>query len=667
MLRAISRALIASLLVSAFQLTSTSVSGAEELPTAGGRILEGLTTATQTVIDNGDGSYTGHFYSGPIRYLNASQEWVPLDLTLRDNGAMIETANARYRVSFSKATEGATLAAPFGALTLVHPEAITGEPAVIDNKVVYEDSLGDDDIVFQPIASGVKDSVVIAASPARSSYAVELRHPETLQAIQGDGFVKLTGSFGVERARYGDGYAFDAAGSESAIDVRLIEAVPGLTRIAVSVSSAWGQSPNRAFPLTLDPVLTVSSGGAGSFDTYVNSDNCLGTYSTQTELRIGSDAVVADACGLGAVAKRRARSFLRFNLDAISEAGVVVTDALLRMYAFSSVDAAAENGRPYIASSLATAPTSATNWNNQPATLAPVNTPLLGGVGWHTWQLMDIANVWVQDRGANTGIGLSAPANELDTFSLKRYRSAEYGSNIPHLEVHFTASPASSLDAYPAPGQCTRLIVSGQDVNACAPGAEELIGTLNVVSLVGMGETSVGTLDNAYIWKYGRVFQYAQCKVDVFILLIMDCVDVGSVIVGAKLRLNGFQALWSQTSGVFEGPNILQGHIWECREDDLVDDSCSETGGQEAESRTYFNRDIFTSLSQSYKRKTDKFFWDFQYEWLAEGWSGKWETPTMTTSKYVCNGLWEEDDPGAPCHFVQPSSDGKSLPGLKIT
>ena len=107
--------------------------------------------------------------------------------------------------------------------------------------------------------------------------------------------------------------------------------------------------PARVFPITIDPTY-ASANVTTSFDTYVSKQYPTATYSTATEIRVGTYNGGVDAV----------RSFLTFPLASFS--GKQIKSASLSLYEFHSWSCTAT---PFYVRSAYDGTSSTTSWSNQ--------------------------------------------------------------------------------------------------------------------------------------------------------------------------------------------------------------------------------------------------------------------------------------------------------------
>jgi large repetitive protein len=114
----------------------------------------------------------------------------------------------------------------------------------------------------------------------------------------------------------------------------------GRALLTVTPDQAWLTSPERAFPVTLDPTYATGSNTAPSIDAYVSSAYPSANYASDTELRVGTYNGGVD----------KYRSFLKFGFTNFKN--LDIASASLSLYEFHSYSCTAKPF--YVYSSAAT-------------------------------------------------------------------------------------------------------------------------------------------------------------------------------------------------------------------------------------------------------------------------------------------------------------------------
>jgi hypothetical protein len=154
----------------------------------------------------------------------------------------------------------------------------------------------------------------------------------------------------------------------------------------------------------------------------------------------------------------------------------------------------------------------------------------------------------------------------------------------------------------------------------------------------------VGTLQSNYLWTFNDSLRY----------YIVDSSGashyIGTVRVTAKINLNGRQSQWTQTTQVIAGPAIKATHRWNCVDDNgsFLNSECNEgTGSWPSHTDTSYRSSTFTTYRTNFHSQTETYWYDFEYYWLASGWSGiQWYSGRGTSYHFSCRNVQTN-----PCRF----------------
>jgi RHS repeat-associated protein len=198
--------------------------------------------------------------------------------------------------------------------------------------------------------------------------------------------------------------------------------------LTLTPDRGWLSDPARVFPITIDP--TYASGSVTtSLDTYVSKAYPSATYSTSTELRVGTYNGGADV----------ARSFLNFPLASV--AGKDIVSANLWLYEFHSWSCTA---KPFYVYSSGAAGSS-TSWSNQPAGYTHYGTLSVakgyssscpgGRVGVPVTSML---RAWAGSGWSNGSLRLHA--SETDNYGWKKFYSVETTAD-PYIAFTYNRKP----------------------------------------------------------------------------------------------------------------------------------------------------------------------------------------------------------------------------------
>jgi hypothetical protein len=298
------------------------VSAAVTAMAQGARVeVEDLRTETSSTWANPDGTMTTEQHGGPIRFRNAAGDWVPVDLGMEANadgtvGAVGhvgglslagKSAAAGRGVRGASGTDAVAVDEKSGrGVTLAWPGALPA-PALKGESATYVNAAAGVDLVVHSRRSGFESDVVIKTAAALDglvktaagqpvSFSFPLKTRGLTARAETDGGVSFVDQKGEVVSWFAPPVAWDAAMdprsgnhlSESPVEMTVSQQGKGRAILTLTPDAAWLASPDRQFPVTIDPTYASGPNTATTFDTYVSSMYPTATYSTDTELRVGT-------------------------------------------------------------------------------------------------------------------------------------------------------------------------------------------------------------------------------------------------------------------------------------------------------------------------------------------------------------------------------------------
>ena len=265
-----------------------------------------LRTENVKHFDNGDGTYEAVSYGTAVHRKDANGEWQDIDntLTLREDRGVERYVSSDARISFAPAASGdgaiwslsengysvslslsdANLRAGAGADVRNHAaraEQIAAAKKAddreavlrVDNStsIVYRNVLANVDLEYILSGNDVKETILVQNVCENYDYSFKLSLSGLIPKETEDGAILLCDVENGETVYVIPApYMTDANDEYSdAVSYRLTDLGEGEYEIIVSADDEWINSPERAFPVAIDP--TMASPGSSSADTYVNS------------------------------------------------------------------------------------------------------------------------------------------------------------------------------------------------------------------------------------------------------------------------------------------------------------------------------------------------------------------------------------------------------------
>ncbi|NMM34303.1 MAG: RHS repeat protein, partial [Phycicoccus sp.] len=422
-------------------------------------------TGTSSTWVNPDGTLTTEQHAGPIRFHDAHGAWQDVDLTLAEQadgsvapkghpgGLRLSGPSKTSSLAAPSATENDVVSTDEGkggtqGVSLAWSGRL-GKPTLAGNRATYTEVQPGVDLAVDALRTGYEQFLIIKTPAALAglsgggaavSWSLPVKTRGLTARSEADGSVSFVDAKNVVASRLAAPKAWDAgvdpkSGEHtSTAPVKLTVAQQGKGKAVVTLTpdQGWLADPARVFPITIDPTY-ASASVTTSFDTYVSKAYPTATYSTATELRVGTYNGGVDAV----------RSFLNFPLSGI--AGKQIVSASLSLYEFHSWSCTAKTFNVYTSG----AGGSGTTWANQPAagtssgalTVAKgfsstcaagrVSVPITAAVqGWST-------SGW-------TNGSLRLHASETDNYGWKKFYSLE-SSQDPYITFTYNRKPNAAV------------------------------------------------------------------------------------------------------------------------------------------------------------------------------------------------------------------------------
>ena len=393
-----------------------------------------------------DGSYVAVMYDQPVHYYDENSSWVDIDNRLTEGASEIYTSDAR--IKFAKKITGNgnlfTLHSGDGKITLslvgaekktvgVITSDHTSDDGIetklgklmnlenISSSVMYEEILPGVDLEYVAHSLNIKENIIVKEKNDEGySYTFEIKLNNLTAALSEGGDIFIQNTLGETVYFIPSPVVFDANGAYAPKEkaaFTFTDLGDGLYELTVTVDSEWMNAEERAYPVTVDPVLNVPC--ANMLDTYISSDSPAASFYDE-EIIYASDTEYA---------------YWKPTLLPTLPNGSYITDATVSFFAVTG------STSPYVGAYRVTS-----DWSE--------------GLTWNTWanntgkgiidsKLISVADasygrfelditaltrVWYENSAHNHGIALKKLAN----LSFEANIAAAHGSTeLPIFTVNY--------------------------------------------------------------------------------------------------------------------------------------------------------------------------------------------------------------------------------------
>lgn len=278
---------------------------------------------------------------------------------------------------------------------------------VADNAALYNNVFDGVDIQYTVLGDDLKEDIVLHKAGVANVFTYEL-HPGKMEVREADGVVTLHDRQGKELFVISAPEMVDASGAIS-MDVQLtLNHIDGEYVLTVTGDREWLEAAERAYPVRIDPTVSVSGNGVGLYCAeqgapnvvigdnnypYVGYDDGLTSgnlvnYGTAHLITRTYAKINYDFSQIPAEAKINNASFSIYHYTAWSRGNTV--------FGLYQVDQAWDSNRM------------SWNYQNNFSHTFIEYQNANAGRGWVSWNVTDIVNSWVQGTADNNGFVIKA-------------------------------------------------------------------------------------------------------------------------------------------------------------------------------------------------------------------------------------------------------------------
>ena len=273
------------------QSTSAQGSSLEKEPRVV-RKLEDKTTPYSETFLMSDGSLQMVLGQNLENYQDEEGRWQRIDTTLkRAADGTLSPTSLEEDLSFSRqktALSPVTLQGEDYSLTLNMLGACEGTPQSDNNTSIYRDVAQDTDLYYDVLRAGIKETLFLKSASAPTEFSFNMRLSGLISKETSQGLALFKPGEKEPLYTFGDLIVFDSSKNDAdepsfdRLAQMTYEKTPAGLTFTYRISKEWLSSPERVFPVQVDPSLTKNAS-----DTFISSAFPKTNYATANELKVG--------------------------------------------------------------------------------------------------------------------------------------------------------------------------------------------------------------------------------------------------------------------------------------------------------------------------------------------------------------------------------------------
>ena len=423
----------------------------------GSEVVSMRTPDSRTYVGS-DGTLVAHVYQGPVNYQDASGAWQQIDNALVSDATGFANAANRFQVHLPRMSGSAPVSVSDGSRWVsfwLDDGVGVGVPVSSGSSETYA-ALPGVNVTYAATGWGLKEDVALLgpSSPRSLTYSVNTS-PGLSAVVTTDGAIDFVDASGQAQFSFAPPRLSDAAGADGIASYQLAATKTGYD-VTLNPDAAWMASPDRVWPVTIDPSLTDDS---SFFTPSTVSPTADGYVSGGANANTNFFGLGYEKIGWsGSVARR---TLQQFDLSGLP-AGSQVLNATLNLYltARTSSTPTASVGVYSATHSW----TSSATWNKYDGThtwtnpggdstgeLAPQSskawaTTTVGGTlnQYYSWDVTQLAAGWANATIPNKGLIVRYVDESTNSNVFTFNSSSAGGSNpLPYMAIRYDAGKGS--------------------------------------------------------------------------------------------------------------------------------------------------------------------------------------------------------------------------------
>lgn len=392
------------------------------------------------VFANPDGTWTSETAAEPERVRDADGEWHDIDTTLVEHADGYAAAHGYADVVISAGGDNTFATVTDGDRLLEWQwPSVLPEPAIEGSSATYPDVVDGGDLVVTATATGFSHDIVLRGRPSDPvTFTIPVATDGAKLVERGNGSLEVVAPSGEVLAEAPQPLMWDASTDSAGgpanvevVDTQIGKTAAGTPTITLAPAAEFLADPDTVYPVVVDPSFTLITTG----DTWVQNADYTSSQFGSSELRAGT----YDGGG------HKARSFMKFNANG-AWTGKHIVNAKLTLRNWYSGSCTGAN----IRASRITEDwdVSTLTWANQPAVGTGQAADYAPAHGYNSscaaapaeWNIAGMVQDWADGTIANKGIRLHA-VTETSSNTWRKYRSSEYGTERPRIDVTYNSYP----------------------------------------------------------------------------------------------------------------------------------------------------------------------------------------------------------------------------------
>lgn len=394
------------------------------------------TEKSKTYLDSKTREYVLEEYTEPIHF-KKDKKWENIDNTIFDGKAesddsdlSLENKANKFNVKFAKKSkDNRTIRMKWKEkqleFGLVGANKVSS--TVEKNRVTYSNVFQNTDLVFYVDNNAVKEELILHDKPEQAQYTYEI-NMKNLEAKEGEnGEILFEDKDGKPFYTLTKPFMYDAEEDVSHNVTMKLRQEKGKTYVDVTIDEKWINSPDRKFPVVIDPSVIIQDDTTE--DSFVSSAYPSNNYWLDPSLITGKQIYYGTT-----------RSLVKFNLKNLLS-GANITSARLTLSSHSNLNGYDHTAGVSVYPISKAWSSNTVTWNNQPTIGSQVSNLNVTTDGDYTFYITNIAKDWYSGKKANYGMMLK---NTDETINRKMFRSSDYATDPlkkPKLSVVYTIEP----------------------------------------------------------------------------------------------------------------------------------------------------------------------------------------------------------------------------------